>query len=288
MFNPGKEFKRVAAVAVMLTAAFNMTACHKHDNSAPAPKDNKPEYGFCYYGCPTGAPSSDRIIERSLYVLSNNKDTKFADWVAYTVSKATIGPERQRIWHRDRDLPKNETLGPSAYDGAFTDHHYQIGHQAPLSSLSGSPHWQEADKLSNATPQNADLNDGAWKGLETAERKLVEKYGHEVHSVTGTLYERKMPGLRHTHVPHKVPSGYWKMITVVENERLLTATFIMDQKTKVGTDFCTTAVVIGDVNHRAHITLLPQMPEAARKDIEKSPGNLLLELGCKQTPRPSF
>jgi endonuclease G len=286
MPNPVKEFKRVAAVAVVLTAAFNMAACHKKD--APAPKDQKPEYGFCYYGCPTGAPSSDRILKRDLYVLSNNGDTKFADWVAYTISKATIGPDRHRVWHRDHDLPKNETLGPSAYKGAFADHHYELGHQAPLSSLSGSPYWEEADELSNATPQDADLNDGAWKGLETAERKLVEKYGDEVHSVTGTLYERKMPGLNHAHVPHKVPSGYWKMITVVENDKFLTATFIMDQNTKVGTDFCTTAVVIGDVDHRAHIMLLPQMPEAERKDIEKSPGSLLLELGCKQTPRPSF
>jgi endonuclease G len=288
MFNPGKEFKRVAAVAVMLTAAFNITACHKHENSTPAPKDNKPEYGFCYYGCPTGAPSTDRIIARSLYVLSNNKDTKFADWVAYTVSKATIGPERHRVWHKDPDLSETETLRLRDYKDAFTDLHAEFGHQAPLSSLSASPDWKQADYLSNATPQNADLNDGAWKGLETAERALAEKYGHEVHSVTGTLYERKMPKLKHAHVPHKIPSGYWKMITVVENDRLLTAAFIMDQKTKVGTDFCTTAVVIGDVNHRAHITLLPQMPEAERKEVEKSPGNLLLELGCKQTPRPSF
>lgn len=286
MLDPVKEFKRAAAVAVMLTAAFNMAACHKKD--APAPKDQKPEYGFCYYGCPTGTPSSDRILKRDLYVLSNNGDTKFADWVAYTISKATIGPDRERVWHRDHDLPKDETLGPSAYEHAFADNHYQIGHQAPLSSLSGSLHWKEADELSNATPQKANLNDGAWKSLENAERELVEKYGDEVHSVTGTLYERKMPSLKHSHVPHKVPSGYWKMITVVENDKLLTATFIMDQNTKVGTDFCTTAVVIGDVDHRAHITLLPQMPEAGRKEIEKSSGSLLLQLGCKQTPRPSF
>jgi len=42
----------------------------------------------CSYGCSTGA--SGQIIERPIYTLQNNANTKFTNWVAYKVINQTI------------------------------------------------------------------------------------------------------------------------------------------------------------------------------------------------------
>ncbi len=36
----------------------------------------------CLAGCPGGSPDSNELVIREIYVLSNNPETKFADWVA--------------------------------------------------------------------------------------------------------------------------------------------------------------------------------------------------------------
>ena len=37
----------------------------------------------CLAGCPDGSPASNELVIREICVLSNNPETKFADWVAY-------------------------------------------------------------------------------------------------------------------------------------------------------------------------------------------------------------
>ena len=47
--------------------------------------------GLCLHGCPSGSPASNDIVIRNGYLLSSNNATKFADWVAYRVTKSAIG-----------------------------------------------------------------------------------------------------------------------------------------------------------------------------------------------------
>src|SRR5271155_1100346 len=102
----------------------------------------------------------------------------------------------KRIWETDPDLDPTTTLTPRDYKNVRTALASDRGHQAPLSSFCGSPYWQEADYLSNITPQKSDLNEGAWEKLENAERKLVTDRDTDiVYSITGPLYERPMPSL---------------------------------------------------------------------------------------------
>ncbi len=37
----------------------------------------------CLASCPNGAPATNTLLIREIYALSNNPETKFADWVAY-------------------------------------------------------------------------------------------------------------------------------------------------------------------------------------------------------------
>ena len=237
---------------------------------------------LCLHGCPTGGRPNNRIIERSIYVLSNNGSTKFADWVAYRVTKETIGPSQQRIWHRDPDLPDNETLSPADYAGIRAALHADRGHQAPLASLTGTPDWDMADYLSNITPQATDLNEGAWERLENAERSLAKRQDvSEVYSITGPLYEHDMPRLPHAHLNHRVPSGYWKVIAVERGNDLRVAAFVFDQETPRDEDICQHAVTVREVETRSHLNLFPKLAQTRQDEIEPAPGQLTSDLGCR-------
>jgi len=65
---------------------------------------------LCLHGCPSGAPTTNDIVDRDIYVLSSNDSTKFADWVAYRVTASTIGPTADRVWRPDPWLAADETL----------------------------------------------------------------------------------------------------------------------------------------------------------------------------------
>lgn len=52
----------------------------------------------CLVGCPAGG--SDQTLIRNVYTLNNNSSTKFANWVAYKVTKDSHASERSRNWAR--------------------------------------------------------------------------------------------------------------------------------------------------------------------------------------------
>lgn len=242
--------------------------------AAPAGAD-----GLCLYGCPSGAPETNRTITRSIYVLSNNSHTKFADWVAYIVTKSTIGKTQNRVWRRDHDLPEDETLSPKDYDNVQATIHADRGHQAPLASLTSMPDWREANLLSNITPQQSALNQGPWEKLENAERKLAKSATvTAVYSITGPLYEVEMPKLPKAHLNHVVPSGYWKVVAVETDQGVRAAGFIMHQDTPRAGNFCNYVVTIGSVELRSHLKFFPDLPTGRREALGFE--SLAPALGC--------
>ncbi len=66
--------------------------------SGPAQELHHP---LCLFGCPSETPLTNDLIIREIYVLSSNDTTKFADWVAYKITRETIGPGRARTWKAD-------------------------------------------------------------------------------------------------------------------------------------------------------------------------------------------
>lgn len=225
-----------------------------------------------FYGYPTGTPLSNDLIIRDIYALSSNDETKFADWVAYRLDCGTVTgtTETSRKWKADPYLAEGETLEPADYNGAYSALNVDRGHQAPLASFKGTKCWEETNVLSNITPQKSALNQGPWKHLEDQVRDLV-KAGNVVYVITGPLYEREMPSLPKADESHKVPSGYWKIILVQENESLSSiksASFIFDQGTprndKVMNHLCT----INDVETRTGFDFLREIPDELEEVIE--------------------
>lgn len=89
----------------------------------------------CGAGCPVGG--SAQTLEREAYTLNNNCQRKFANWVAYKMTKASQASNRPRHWQRDPALAATATLAPAAYKGASQALQVDRGHLAPLAGLGG-------------------------------------------------------------------------------------------------------------------------------------------------------
>lgn len=235
----------------------------------------------CGVGCPTGG--SAQTLERETYTLNNNRQRKFANWVAYKMTKVSQASNRSRRWQRDPALPATETLAPSAYRGASKALKVDRGHQAPLAGLGGLADWQTLNYLSNITPQESGLNQGAWARLEDSERALANRSDvAAVYSVTGPLFERHIATL--PAAPDvEIPSGYWKIIFVGPRpDKGEYAAFLMDQTTPKNARFCDYQVTVADIERRTQprLSFWPALPVAVSRRVKTHKGTLARALGC--------
>lgn len=263
--------------ALLLSACSTTSSAPTTERAAGAWSARLSSDGHCLAACPASAPRGDQIIERELYTLANNGRTKFADWVAYVVREDWIGPDRPRNWDEDPDLDPDDTLEEDDYAGAAGPRYqYDMGHQAPLQSFGAADEWATTNYLSNLTPQNLNLNRGRWKMLEIAERDLAERLHRPVYVLTGPLYERTMPALPGADEPHRVPSGYWKVVALGDRR---VAGFIFENQAEDATPFCDEQVdasvvtTIRTIERRSGLDLFPGVSL-------RSLGSLTDELGC--------
>jgi endonuclease G len=270
----------LACTAAIVLAGAGIVACTRLQSPRPQETAQSRD-DFCLGGCPIGGSPTNRVVKHHILELSNNTETKFADWVAYRISMTTLGSHCQRTWQRDPALPENETLSPADFSSVRRALRADRGHQAPLASLCGSQYWQEADYLSNITPQQTDLNEGAWEALEKAERGLVySNFTDDVYSITGPLYERPMGQLPNSHLPHHVPSGYWKIVSVVKSGQISSVGFLMEQDTPPHTNFCRTLTSIKKIEARSHFRYFPLVSDYSPNASQTQNAALLRALHC--------
>jgi len=232
----------------------------------------------CIYDCPTGLTGEQ--IERSIYTLSNNATTKFADWVAYNVTSSTIsGPTRSRYWKADPDLDSADTLEPDDYTDAYAVLSTDRGHQVPLASFSNSEDWAMLNYLSNITPQSSELNQGPWVDLETAVRTIVSG-GQDVYVVSGPLYEYTFGTLPGADETHTIPSGYFKVVITDVDGWVNASGFIMEQSAERSDDFCTSEVTIDEIEERSGLDIMPSLASYKESSVEGELGGLTSSLGC--------
>jgi len=239
--------------------------------SSPEARAGEIHIVHCLAGCPAGAPSTNDLVVREIFALSSNDTRKLADWVAYRVTRATIGSSvsLERRWKADPFLAKDETLEKADYSKAYKKHRYDRGHQAPLASFAGTVFWRATNFLSNITPQKADLNRGPWKKLESAVRHAAYHL-RQLYVVTGPLYDgTKMESLPGADEEHDVPTGYWKVVATKDGR---VSAFIFDQKApKIA--YCDRRVRLSEVEARTKLDLFPREPAWPKGSLDK-------RLGC--------
>ena len=263
------------ALATALSLAFPIAAM------PAAAEDSRLHTFHCLQACPVGAPENVDVVVREIYTLAADPLTKLAVWVAYRVTKDTVGLSQTRNWAVDPWLTPDETLEEDDYKDSNAGLGVDRGHQAPLAAFSGTPFWPDTNKLSNITPQANALNQGSWQQLEARETQLARSKNVAVYVLTGPLFERLMPALPRADERHRVPSGYWKI--VMSTDGRMTA-FIFDQATPRNARYCDQRKTLDEVELRARLSLLPS---AVRTFTP-----LDVELGCTvaapPTPAPAL
>lgn len=277
---------------VKLLPVILLSACstsYQPQDTKPAPELPHrdivvPQPDNCSVGCPEGG--SQQTIYRYAYTLNNNRATKLANWVAYSVTKTSQASGRPRNWAQDPDLPPSDTLAPSAYKNAHALLKVDRGHQAPLAGLGGVSDWASLNYLSNITPQKSALNQGAWASLENRVRELARQDDVSVvHVVTGPLFERHIATLPED-ATVEIPSGYWKVLftgTAPSKSEGNYAAFIMDQNTPRSANFCDYQVTVEAIEHKTKplLTLWSDLPETVARVVKTTTGNLAQKLGCR-------
>ncbi|MBN1531504.1 MAG: DNA/RNA non-specific endonuclease [Spirochaetes bacterium] len=220
------------------------------------------------YGYPAGAPASNDLIIRDGYALSSNDGTKLADWVAYRVVPVKTGGGGQRRWRADPWLEEDETLEPEDYRGANSRLNLDRGHMAPYGSMRGTVNRRESNYLSNIMPQYSALNRGLWKQMEERERELAVS-GGTVYVMAGPLFERPMPQLPGADEPHRIPSGFWKIVAVRNPGGVRVAGFIFDQRGNARSllaHLCT----VDEIERRSGLDFFWLLPPVRERRIERS------------------
>lgn len=222
------------------------------------------------FGKPIGTITENIEIDRDLYAMSYNRQTKMADWVAYRVATKNFDcdEKRTRYWKSDPDLPEPLRLFPKDYKGVG-EMELDRGHQAPLGSFKCTEEWKTTNYLSNITPQRADLNRGSWKFLEAAIRKLSEK-GYDIWVITGPYYDNdKYADMRlpSSAKVYRIPSGYWKVIIGKKRELIKTAAFMFSQDVKRKEKYSEFKVSIDDIEKKSGLNLYPMLNEMYESDI---------------------
>ena len=103
-----------------------------------------------------------------------------------------------------------------------------------------------------------------------------------VYVITGPLYEREMPVLPKADENHRIPSGYWKIISTEKNGIIKVAAFLFDQETERGAKFCEEKFItsVHMIESKTSLNFFQALPNAKQDELETQPGTLLQDLGC--------
>ncbi len=151
---------------------------------------------------------SEVILRKTAFIVSYNKDTKLANWVAWNLAgEHTDGPyRRMSSFYEDEEVPL-----PRATNDDYRGSGWSRGHMCPA----GDNKWNEQAmydtfSLVNVCPQNANLNSGLWNSIEMDCRRWARKFG-DVYIVCGPIYMKREHEMIGNHLI-AVPEAFFKVV----------------------------------------------------------------------------
>lgn len=171
--------------------------------------------------------NSEIMISRDQYLLSYNKFTRNANWVAWKIESSQLGTSgRSNNFVQDLDLenylaksdtPNLHAVDQTEYRGSCFDR----GHQIPSADRTDTAeNNQTTFMMSNMAPQTPYLNRVIWAHLEQYTRDMVQKEGKVAYVITGPIYDQDFGKIG----PNKdisVPSSEFKIIVFLNHNQNL-------------------------------------------------------------------
>lgn len=181
------------------------------------------------------------ILVNRTYVVGYGEARMNPLWVCYRVySTAQVGTAPDHGWRIDRRTEARV----SDNDYKYTD--YQRGHMAPKSVMYhcyGPEAVYDTFQLSNACPQQGELNNGPWGDLEDRVRNDYPLLFEEVWVIAGPIFDDAngqkylAKDAAHCNTPQKpveIPDAFYKIVIDETEEGLRALAFIMDSSEGYG------------------------------------------------------
>ena len=192
------------------TAATENVYKESKTGSEPAVHDSV--FEICKPAALEGVP--ELIVKKKAYMVSYNKETKIANWVAWHLTaEHTDGPiSRRNMFYEDEDMPV-----PRATNEDYRGSGWSRGHMCPA----GDNKWDEeamneSFSLINVCPQDASLNSGLWNSIEMDCRKWARRF-QDIYIVCGPVFyrqEHKLIGKNEVYVPE----AFFKVVLCLNGE----------------------------------------------------------------------
>lgn len=218
--------------------------------------------GLEYVGLPDDLTS--QIKEYSGFTISFNKDNGTPNYVTWELLENETQGEKGRSNNFWTD---SELEGcPSTKD--YTRSGYDRGHMCP----SGEQKWSEEAMndcfvMANICPQVHDLNNGAWKTLETKERQWAER-DSALMIVAGPIYE-KTDKERIGKARVRVPSAFFKVLLAPYLDEPRGIAFVYPNMKVVGNmqDY---AMSIDELEKILNYDFFPALPDDIENKVEST------------------
>lgn len=178
-------------------------------------------------GMPAATPSQVKDYEG--FRVSFNKENLTPNWVAWELlaSETEGSVKRESQFWQDTDIEGC----PTTYD--YSRSGYDRGHLCPAADQKWSPRaMTDCFSLANITPQDHNLNTGAWKTLENKERVWAKRDSALV-IVAGPIYE-KSDKKRIGESGVRVPGAFFKVLAAPYLDSPLGIAFVYPNMTAPG------------------------------------------------------
>jgi endonuclease G len=139
------------------------------------------------------------------FVVRYDPTKKAAVLASEIVSAKHISIERKDTFRPDERVEKGQRAELADYKKSG----YDKGHLVPAGDAGSVEQMHSTFRLTNMTPQDPDLNRGAWRELEYTFRGKVMRGGVDVWVVTGASYADNSVTIGKNAIP--VPTGYYKI-----------------------------------------------------------------------------
>lgn len=205
---------------------------------------------------------SEKLIEKTAYIVSYNKETKIPNWVAWHLTaNHTDGPIR-----RMSNFYEEEGVAcPRATLEDYRGSGWSRGHMCPA----GDNKWNETAmyesfSLVNVCPQNASLNSGVWNSIEIDCRRWANKFG-SVYIVCGPLfYNKKHETIGENKVA--VPEAFYKVILCLQGKPKAIGFVVKNNAgTKKKDQYVNT---VDEVERITGYDFFPSLPDSIEEKVE--------------------